>query len=320
MPATNWPSAASFSDCVSRLPQLLAFGLELGLRRQIARDDDAADALAIRDRAGRSTVTMNGPFSTGSTISQVAGASPLGRGRRRSCSASHAASSGPMKSASGRSSSCSRVRPTRLRERLVDVHDAPASIGDDDQVRDRIERILELAPRTHARRRAAAGSRSRSTAGGRARRRGRAGRARRRLRRGRRRTRSCRARGGVPRSGTVTVRGRRVAGGRGRSPRARGAWRRRPATSGSSALTRTPRDDVLGVRRGLQHEMTGAPIVNPDRRAIGAEQPVGAVAEDVEAGRQVQRRGQALPRTRRGARGGRAAARRSAAGGTARAP
>ena len=39
--------------------------------------------------------------------------------------------------------------------------------------------------------------------------------------------------------------------------------------------------------------MARAPIVDPDRRAVGAEQPVGAVAEDVEAGRQVQRRREA---------------------------
>ena len=38
--------------------------------------------------------------------------------------------------------------------------------------------------------------------------------------------------------------------------------------------------------------MARAAIVNPDRRAIGAEQPVGAVAEDVEPGR----RGSASPR------------------------
>jgi hypothetical protein len=33
--------------------------------------------------------------------------------------------------------------------------------------------------------------------------------------------------------------------------------------------------------------------VNPHRRAIGAEQPVGADAEDVEAGRQIERRSEA---------------------------
>ena len=66
--------------------------------------------------------------------------------------------------------------------------------------------------------------------------------------------------------------------------------------------------------------MARAPIVDPDRRAVGAEQPVGAVAEDVEPGRQVQRRRQARARTRRAARGRRAAAPRAGAGGTARAP
>ena len=64
--------------------------------------------------------------------------------------------------------------------------------------------------------------------------------------------------------------------------------------------------------------MTRAPIVEPDRGAIGAEQPVGAVTEDVEARRQVERGGR-WPRTRRAARGDRAAVPRSGGAGTARA-
>ena len=76
---------------------------------------------------------------------------------------------------------------------------------------------------------------------------------------------------------------------------------------------------VFGIRRRLQHELARAPIVNPDRRAIGAEQAVGAVAEDVEPRRQIERRRQGAARTRRAARAGRAAAPRSAAAGTARA-
>ncbi len=43
----------------------------------------------------------------------------------------------------------------------------------------------------------------------------------------------------------------------------------------------------------LEHEVTRAPIVNPHRRAVGAEQPVGAVAEDVQPRGQVQRRREA---------------------------
>ena len=50
--------------------------------------------------------------------------------------------------------------------------------------------------------------------------------------------------------------------------------------------------EVGGVRRGLQHEMARATRMNPHRRAIGGEQPVGAVAEDLEPGREVQRRGE----------------------------
>ena len=49
---------------------------------------------------------------------------------------------------------------------------------------------------------------------------------------------------------------------------------------------------MLEFRRGPQDEVTCAPVVDPHRRSVGAEQPVGAVAEDVEARRQIQRGGQ----------------------------
>ena len=64
--------------------------------------------------------------------------------------------------------------------------------------------------------------------------------------------------------------------------------------SGSSAGIWMSLDRVLGVGRRPQHQLPGAPIVNPDRRAVGAEQAVGAVAEDVEPGGQLQRRRKAL--------------------------
>ena len=128
----------------------------------------------------------------------------------------------------------------------------------------------------------------------RVRRRDRADRARRRFRPARLRTRSCRARGGMPRSGTVTVRGDVVFGpSRMISGAVRVASRPRPAPMGRRARRATPRVESVGVRRGLQHELTGAAIVNPDRRAIRAEQAVGAVTEDVEPRREVQRRREA---------------------------
>jgi hypothetical protein len=46
--------------------------------------------------------------------------------------------------------------------------------------------------------------------------------------------------------------------------------------------------DILGIRRGPQDEMVGTPVVNPDGCAVGGEQTVGAVAEDVEPGSQVE--------------------------------
>ena len=90
-----------------------------------------------------------------------------------------------------------------------------------------------------------------------------------------------------PRSGTVSERGRGVAFGvrDDLRPRARAS----PIAAGAERVVgadaQMPRATSCRVRRRLQHEMTRAAIVNPDRRAIGAEQAVRAVAEDVEAGR-----------------------------------
>ena len=54
-----------------------------------------------------------------------------------------------MHSASGRSSSCSRVSFSRLANASLACTMRPRMIGDDDQVRDRVERVLELAARPH---------------------------------------------------------------------------------------------------------------------------------------------------------------------------
>ena len=79
-------------------------------------------------------------------------------------------------------------------------------------------------------------------------------------------------------------------------------------------------DDVAGIRRSLQHEVMGPPIVNPDRRAVRAEQALRAQAEDLEPGRQVHRGRDAGGEVVDQRRGGRAAARRGGAGGSVRAP
>ena len=90
--------------------------------------------------------------------------------------------------------------------------------------------------------------------------------------------------------------------------------------SGSSAGICTSPTACSGIGRGPQHELPGAPIVNPDRRAIGAEQAVGAVAEDVEPGGQLQRRRQALRELVEQQPQIAPAAGRAGAGGRARAP
>ena len=90
-----------------------------------------------------------------------------------------------------------------------------------------------------------------------------------------------------PRSGTVTV---DVASSAGEVTSAREC--RRAAAAGanaSCALTVTPRTTWPGIRGSLEHEVMGTPIVNPDRRAVRAEQTLRAQAEDLEPGRQVHR-------------------------------
>ena len=97
------------------------------------------------------TVTMNGPFSTGSTTSTVAGGVAVAAAAvAGSCSASHAAElrADDSRRAAGRAAR-SRVRPTRLANAWLTWTMRPRVIGDGDQVRDRVERVLQLAPRSH---------------------------------------------------------------------------------------------------------------------------------------------------------------------------
>ena len=226
---------------------------------------------------------MNGPFSTGSTTSRVAAVRQAAAARFASVVASHAASSGPMNSASGRSSSCSRVARARG-ERLVDV--------DDVAVRDRrrrpgarSNRTCSPAPgATASRRRAAACSRRRSTAGAPSS----SARSSRSssppVRRDTLRRPPFRGRGGCRGAGPSggAVRRLRTRDDLGpccasRSPRATARRRRRRgrrARRRRDPTTPAARDDARADR-------------DPDRRAIRAEQAIRAVTEDVEAGRQL---------------------------------
>ena len=287
------------------LPQLLALGFELGLRRQIARDDDAADALAFgieqvghrhherpvqhRDRRTRAwPARVVGPASA-----------------RCASSASHAASSGPMNSASGRSSSCSRVRPTRVAKALLTCTIRPrrsktatrCAIESNVFSSSRCDRItssssgrfstafdelaselvgaieqVQLAARLDAHafeddgaeRAAAAAQRDRHGDGRRV------------------------VDGQIPRPPRE-------------SRRARAASRRLPATADRRPAICTPLAACSGIGRGPQHERARAAIVDPDRRAIGAEQAVGAVAEACRAPRRAAASPTGSARTRRGA-------------------
>ena len=86
-----------------------------------------------------------------------------------------------------------------------------------------------------------------------------------------------------PRSGTVTIDVATSAPGWMISARA--PHRDRPERERIVGADARAAQRVFGIRRGLEHEVTRAAIVNPDGRAIGAEEPVRAVAEDVEPGR-----------------------------------
>ena len=129
MPATNCPSAASFSDCVSRCRSSSRSASSLRLRRQVARDDDAADALAfVIEQVGDRHHER--PFSTGSTTSQrhrgvaVRGGSPAARARR----ATAPAPGRRTRRAAGRAAR-SRVRPTRLANAWLTCTIRPRAIG-----------------------------------------------------------------------------------------------------------------------------------------------------------------------------------------------
>ena len=323
MPATNWPSAASFSDCVSRLPQLLALGLELGLRRQVARDDDAADALAFGvEQVGHGDHERPVQHRIDDLARGRRAAVGRGRCRRRARRATPPARGRCTRRAAGRAAARA-CGPAARRERVVGVDD-PARADRTPTTRCAIEsnvfsssRCDRMTSSSSCRFSIALDSWRPSSSA--------------RSSRSSSPPVSTRTPSNTivpsarrqPRSGTVTVdvRGSRQSESPARISGARAPHRdrrRRQRIVGGDLRRRATH--VLGIGRRLQHELTRAAIVNPDRRAIGAEQPVGAVAEDVEPGGEVQRRREALRELVEQQRAGRAAARRAGGGGTARAP
>ena len=227
-------------------------------------------------------MTTNGPFSTGSTTSKFTGLS------FSDCGIAGAVGGEPDP----------QVRADELferaveqllagaadagRERVIDVHDPAAAIPDRHQMGDRIERILQLPPRPdhvveqlhvfdRARQLRPTSSARSSSA---------------KSPPGSKRTPSNRivpSARRVPRSGTVIVEAAAsaaagwISGGRGAH---RGGGQRQRIVGRRAR----PVHDVAGIGGGAQDQMTGAPIVEPDRGAIGAEQPVGSPTERFEAG------------------------------------
>ena len=196
MPATNWPSAASFSDCVSRLrsSSRSASSLDCGVRSRATSTVPSRCAVLIEqvrqrhhERALQHRVD---DFAARRGLCLGAHVRGFVRRQPRAELRADVVGDGLLEQ--------DRPRlPDAIGERFVDLDDAPVAIRDDHEVPDRVERVFELAPRPHDLVQQLQRSRWRSTAGGRARRRDRAGRARRRSRRGRPRRRSCPARGGI---------------------------------------------------------------------------------------------------------------------------
>ena len=130
------------------LAQGLAFHFEPGVRRQVAQDNHAADVLPV-------VVQQIGDRDHERALED--GIDELARGRGfvaragrcpgvfvepvRELGADHVAER-KIDEVFARAADAGR-------KRLVHVHDVPASIEHRNQVRDRIERVLELAPRAH---------------------------------------------------------------------------------------------------------------------------------------------------------------------------
>src|SRR5207249_4779115 len=170
------------------------------------------------------------------------------------------------------------------RERLVHVHNPAAAIEDGDQVRNRVERVLELPARSHrivdqlqvfdsVRQLAAdfvgaieqvelaAGLEPDPLE----------------------HERAERAAAAAQRHGHGD--GGRV-GGRGDDLGARATQGDGGGRDRIVCVHTHSAGDVRRVGRCLQYDIVSATLVDPDRRAIGAEQTVGAETKDVEAGGQ----------------------------------
>src|SRR6266566_9400024 len=127
--------------------ELLALGLELLLRRQIARDDDAADALAVAieeigDREHERSVQYRidyfarGRLPVRTDLGALVHREPGGQFR-------------PDALGEGAFHEILTRPPQASGEGLVDVHQPAAGVRDGDQVRDRIERVFKLLTRPH---------------------------------------------------------------------------------------------------------------------------------------------------------------------------
>ena len=196
-------------------------------------------------------------------------------------------SSGPTHSASGRSISCSRVTFSRRGKGVIGAHDPAAQVIDDDHMRDRVERIFELAARPldvleelHVldcarqlaaelvraieQRQLAPGFDPHTVEHDRA----------------ERPARAAERHGQRPRRPVV-------GGGQDVRPIApHGRRRRRQRIVGADPDLAGQR---FGRRRRLQQQLARAAIVNPDGGPVRAEQPFGPEADDLEARGQVQR-------------------------------
>ena len=318
MPATNWPSAASFSDCVSRLRSSSRSASSLRLRRQVARDEHGADPLALlveqvgdrdherpvqdriddlagrpppRPSAARGSASWRGQ-PRGQLRADVVGQRPVEQlvarlpDARRRTPRWRGRSGRADRTTTTRCAIESKVFSSSRRDRITSSSSCMVSIGARELPPELVGAVEQIE--------LAAGLDAHAFEDDRAE--------------------------GAPAAAQRNRHSRWTSSSAERDDLgACAAHRRRRGRRRVVGADAHAARDAGRVGRRLQHEMAGAAIVDPDRRAIGAEQAVGAVAEDLEPGR----RGSASPRgcwrIRRAAHGGRAAARRVGAGGTSRA-
>ena len=142
MPATNWPSDASFSDCVRR-SRSAARSASSRVCRVMSRATSTrpsvwpswlVSGVAVSRNVPSSSCVVHAPLDRRHDRPATCPPPP----RRPACPA-------PTSSLSGRRMMSDRFRPDARRERLVGLDDAQLLVHDGDEIDERVEGVLQQA-------------------------------------------------------------------------------------------------------------------------------------------------------------------------------